>query len=71
MTTTDDRVLNLCRVLKGFDQGEELQLADYLAADPRLISLANVPAGRRCWCRGDVDAKPGAKLGQDDIRLAR
>ena len=69
MTTTAERVLKTCRVLKGFDEGEKLQLADYLAAIPRLKSLADVKSGTAVLVRGDVDAKPGAKLGEGDIRL--
>jgi phosphoglycerate kinase len=69
MTTTADRVLKLCRVLKGFEPRENLSLSDYLAAIPRLESLGDLPRGTPVLVRGDVDAKPGAKLGEGDIRL--
>jgi phosphoglycerate kinase len=69
MTVTSDRVLKLCRVLKGFDQREELTLADYLKAIPRLNSLADVASGTPVLVRGDVDCKPGPEIGQEDIRL--
>jgi phosphoglycerate kinase len=69
MTVTADRVLKLARVLKSFEPQEKLALADYLAAIPRLDSLADVPRGTSVLVRGDVDAKPGAELGQGDIRL--
>ena len=44
-------------------------LSDYLAAIPRLESLADVPAGTPVLVRGDVDAKPGPTVGDGDIRL--
>jgi phosphoglycerate kinase len=44
-------------------------LAEYLAAIPRLESLADLPSGTAVLVRGDVDAKPGAKVGEGDIRL--
>lgn len=44
-------------------------LDDYLRAIPRLDTLADVPAGTGVLVRGDVDAKPGANIGEGDIRL--
>src|SRR5437879_8433911 len=69
MTATAERVLKLCRVLKGFDPREDLSLADYLKAIPRLSSLGDVPSGTPVLVRGDVDCKPGPQVGQEDIRL--
>lgn len=46
-----------------------LKLQDYLAGIPRLASLADVPSGTSVLVRGDVDAKPGAAIGEGDIRL--
>src|SRR5262245_7343903 len=69
MAVTSDRVLQLCRVLKGFHSREELSLADYLKSIPRLKSLAEVPSGTPVLIRGDVDCKPGPEIGQEDIRL--
>ncbi len=69
MTVATDRVLWLARVLKGFDARENLSLPQYLDAIPRLESLASVSSGTPVLVRGDVDAKPGAKLGEGDIRL--
>src|SRR5687768_17456091 len=69
MAVTADRVLKLARVLKGLDERENLELADYLKAIPRLDALADVPAGTPVLVRGDVDAKPGAAIGEGDIRL--
>ena len=44
-------------------------LKGYLNAIPRLESLADIPTGTPVLIRGDVDAKPGAKVGEGDIRL--
>ena len=69
MAATADRVLKLARVLKGFDVQESRTLVDYLNGIPRLDSLADLPGGTSVLVRGDVDAKPGAEVGQGDIRL--
>ena len=69
MPVTAERVLKLCRVLKGLDSHESLSLADYLRAIPRLSSLADVPSGTPVLVRGDVDCKPGDIIGVEDIRL--
>ncbi len=53
----------------GRSASPELELVDYLSSVPRLESLANVPSGTPVAVRGDVDAKPGAKIGEGDIRL--
>lgn len=44
-------------------------LGDFLSAIPRLESLADLPAGTAVLVRGDVDCKPGAQIGEGDIRL--
>jgi phosphoglycerate kinase len=69
MAVTPDRVLKLCRQLKGYEPKEKLSLADYLRDIPRLDSLADVPRGTPVLVRGDVDCKPGPEVGQEDIRL--
>jgi phosphoglycerate kinase len=69
MSLTPDRAAQFARVLKGFAAREDLSLQQYLDAIPRLDSLANLPSGTPVLVRGDVDAKPGAELGQGDIRL--
>ena len=69
MPVSSDQVLKLARVLKGCDAREKLTLQQYLDAIPRLESLAGVVKGTPVLVRGDVDAKPGAELGQGDIRL--
>jgi phosphoglycerate kinase len=69
MAVTVERVEKWCRVLKGLDPRPELSLDDYLAAIPRLETLGDLPAGTPVLVRGDVDCKPGAALGEGDIRL--
>ena len=69
MSVSADSVLDLAKVLKGFAPREELSLADYLQAIPRLESLGDVPPGTTVLVRGDVDAKPGPTMGDGDIRL--
>src|SRR5260221_14410677 len=69
MPVSSDRVLQLGKVLKGFDPREEFSLADYLKAIPRLESLSDIPSGTTVLVRGDVDDKPGPTLGDGDIRL--
>jgi phosphoglycerate kinase len=69
MSATPDRVLKLCRQLKGFDPRENLSLTDYVSAIPKLQSLSDVPPGTPVLVRGDVDCKPGDQVGQEDIRL--
>ena len=69
MTVFVDRVLKLCRTLKGFDPHPQRTLADYLRDIPRLSSLGDVPNGSPVLIRGDVDAKPGPTVGEGDIRL--
>ncbi len=56
-------------ILRGREAAPELTLNDYLTAVPRLDSLADVPSGTPVLVRGDVDAKPGSKVGEGDIRL--
>ncbi len=44
-------------------------LEEYLASIPRLDSLSDVPSATPVLVRGDVDCKPGAKIGEGDVRL--
>ena len=70
MNVTADLLTSLCQALVDPDRyGRPMSLEDYLRAIPRLASLAEVPAGTPVLVRGDVDAKPGAKIGEGDIRL--
>lgn len=45
-----------------------LGLLDYIQRIPRVKAL-QLPAGSRVLVRGDLDCKPGATIGQGDIRL--
>jgi phosphoglycerate kinase len=70
MPVTEEKVASVCRELLA--PGSVLPrktLEEYLAAIPRLNSLAAVPRGTAVLVRGDVDAKPGATIGEGDIRL--
>ena len=70
MALTADAMTTWCRRLLGADpKSPNLPLEQYLAAIPRLESLAALPAGTRVLIRGDVDAKPGPAVGDGDIRL--
>lgn len=70
MPVTDAQMQAFCETLvRGREAAPDLSLNDYLADVPRLDSLADVPAGTPVLVRGDTDAKPGAEVGQGDIRL--
>ncbi len=70
MAITAEQMTRWCRGILGDDpQAPKQSLEAYLATIPRLASLAGVPRGTPVLVRGDVDAKPGAKLGEGDIRL--
>jgi phosphoglycerate kinase len=70
MALTAEKMVSWCRVLLGDDPNvPKLPLEKYLAAIPRLTALADVPSGTPVLVRGDVDAKPGANVGEGDIRL--
>ncbi len=69
MSVTADSMLAWCQTLLGAGERPEKTLAGYLAAIPRLASLADLPKGTPVLVRGDVDAKPGAKIGEGDVRL--
>ncbi len=69
-TVTDDSLLTWCRTLLGVEPGvKKLPLQDYLAAIPTLEKLSALSAGTAVLIRGDVDAKPGEKVGEGDVRL--
>ncbi|MEQ8846510.1 phosphoglycerate kinase [Botrimarina sp.] len=70
MPVTDQQMQAFCEtVVRGREAAPDLTLNDYLADVPRLDSLADVTSGTPVLVRGDVDAKPGAEVGQGDIRL--
>lgn len=67
MSVTEDRVLKFAQTL--LNPGQKLPLDQYLAAIPTLESLGDLPSGTPVLIRGDVDAKPGDKVGEGDVRL--
>jgi phosphoglycerate kinase len=70
MTVSSDQMHKWCEtLLAGRKAAPDLELADYLSAVPRLESLTDLPKGTPVAVRGDVDAKPGATIGEGDIRL--
>lgn len=70
MSVTQDTIAKACRVLVDpAGDAERLSLADYLRSVPRLESLADIPSGTTVLVRGDVDAKPGPRIGEGDLRL--
>jgi phosphoglycerate kinase len=70
MAVISDFMLTWLKQLLNIDAARpKRSLADYLATVPRLESLADLPSGTPVLVRGDVDAKPGPKIGDGDIRL--
>jgi phosphoglycerate kinase len=70
MAVTDREMQDWCHsLLESQSAGTELTLADYIRDIPGMASLADVPAGTPVLVRGDLDCKPGAKIGDGDIRL--
>jgi phosphoglycerate kinase len=70
MKISHEEMADWIRKLLGADTScPRLPLEGYLEAIPQLDSLADVPSGTAVLVRGDVDAKPGAKIGEGDIRL--
>lgn len=70
MSISTEAMAAWLRKLMGADPNTpRLTLEQYLAAIPRLDCLGSVPSGTPVLVRGDTDAKPGAKIGEGDIRL--
>ncbi len=70
MSVTPAKVQAWCEtILAGREAAPNLTLQDYLDVVPRLDSLDDVPSGTVVLVRGDVDAKPGASIGDGDTRL--
>jgi len=70
MSVTKEQMLDWCRTLLNANPNvPKRTLQEYLAVIPRLSSLADVPNGTSVLVRGDVDAKPGTKIGEGDERL--
>jgi len=70
MSVTPQAMLQWCQTLLDVDgRRQRHSLSDYLKMIPRLEALSNLESGTPVLVRGDVDAKPGEKIGQGDIRL--
>ena len=70
MPITTEAMAAWIRKLLGADPNTpRLSLEQYLAGIPRIECLGKLPSGTPVLIRGDVDAKPGAKIGEGDIRL--
>jgi phosphoglycerate kinase len=70
MAITTEAMAAWCRKLLGADpKAPRLTLEQYMKAIPRMDCLGKLPSGTPVLIRGDVDAKPGPKVGDGDIRL--
>jgi phosphoglycerate kinase len=70
MPATMQDLTSWLRALLGVDPiTQNRTLQEYLDGIPRLDSLNDVPSGTPVLIRGDVDVKPGPKVGDGDIRL--
>ena len=70
MSVTIESMQKWLRILLAADpETPRLSLGEYLEAIPRLESLADLESGTPVLVRGDVDAKPGPKVGEGDVRL--
>jgi phosphoglycerate kinase len=71
MEVTTQKMVEWCRTLLNANpQAPKKSLQEYLASIPRLESLSDIPKGTPVLVRGDVDAKPGPKIGDGDERLS-
>ena len=70
MSVTPRSMLDWCQNLLDVEgRRPKRTLAEYLRMVPRLDALADLGRGTPVLVRGDVDAKPGEKIGEGDIRL--
>jgi phosphoglycerate kinase len=70
MPVTEQEMIAWCEtLLAGRAAAPSLTLADYIRAIPGVASLDSLPSGTPVLVRGDLDAKPGEKIGDGDIRL--
>src|SRR3954447_21320285 len=70
MAVTDQEMQSWCQtLLAGRSAAPDLTLADYIRAIPGVASLEDLPSGTPVLVRGDLDCKPGPKVGDGDIRL--
>ena len=70
MPVTEKEMLAWCEMLLASrSAAPDLELVDYVRAIPGLAVLEEVPDGTTVLVRGDLDCKPGEKIGDGDIRL--
>lgn len=70
MAVSESQMLDWCKtLLAGREAAPDATLSDYLRDIPRLASFDDLPSGSTVLVRGDVDAKPGDKIGEGDVRL--
>ena len=70
MPVTEQQMRVACEeVLAGRAAHPDLTLADYIRDIPGLAALEGLPSGSTVLVRGDLDCKPGATIGDGDIRL--
>jgi phosphoglycerate kinase len=70
MAVTDKEMQSWCQMLlAGRSAAPDLTLADYIRSIPGVASLEDLPSGSPVLVRGDLDCKPGPKVGDGDIRL--
>ena len=70
MAVTEQEMRKWCEtLLAGRAAAPDLTLADYIRAIPGLAALEELPSGTPVLVRGDVDGKPGDRIGDGDIRL--
>ena len=70
MAVTEKEVQAWCEtLLAGRSAAPDQTLSDYIRAIPGVASLEDLPAGTPVLVRGDLDCKPGANIGDGDIRL--
>ncbi len=70
MAVSEKEMVKWCEtLLAGRKAAPDLTLADYIRAIPGLASIQELPSGTPVLVRGDLDAKPGEKIGDGDVRL--
>ena len=69
MTVTAEAMVSWCGKLLGAEPAAQIAVGTISQIHSAHQLSAICPPGRRFWCAGDVDAKPGAKVGEGDIRL--
>ena len=70
MAVTEKDTMAWCEMLlAGRAAALDLELVDYIRAIPGLAALEDLPNGTPVLVRGDLDCKPGERVGEGDIRL--